>query len=511
MTQLKLSFPEQLQKIKFPIEVWDQNLQEIICFDCIQEYLNDLLKIPEIESSKPFVHFIHPLPGHINRESYLQTKTAEMIQKENRLLKKWEKTRLVGTRYEISKKFKKQLRKGVPDKFRKQVWLLATGGKELLAKQGNFYMDQLEKLFGDHVPEHISEFPIVADDEFHKFHHFIDTVPLERILAVLSDQHHDISYCVSISDIISILLVFLEESECYAAIHCMVIMSKKGRKYFETTKTNTNLFEETFRKLLWSKVPSVARKMNELGIQPGEFYSDWFQRTFVTDLPFQAVLRVFDCFLYEGTKIFYRVALSVFMIMKKNLLNAKSKEEFRELVRNFLWNIDNIDAILKKGFSILLSRSGFDKIDQENLKMKRDVLESKIIKKASHVEPIRGSLFRIKIHESGLIKNTHAQKIYLHIPRHLHSRIPKLIFSTETHGFTLGKLYATCALHSPPFILVIKPFIEIPSDYLCGAFLTYTPQISEEYYGDGLMMNFYLMKKLILYLLNQNQLLKNLN
>jgi hypothetical protein len=88
----------------------------------------------------------------------------------------------------------------------------------------------------------------------------------------------------------------------------------------------------------------------------------------------QTVLRVFECFLNEGTKILYRVALAILKILQKDILSLKTKEE----VSNFLNNISSkkldCEDLIKVAFKFRLSRTNVAKLNNKNGKAVPNIL-----------------------------------------------------------------------------------------------------------------------------------------
>ena len=74
-------------------------------------------------------------------------------------------------------------------------------------------------------------------------------------------------------------------------------------------------------------------------------------------LPFNLVVRLFDCFLFEQFKILYRVGLAIIKIKQKKLLKCTSMEQILAHLKNFEEpEFHNDDQFLKVAFGISLSR-----------------------------------------------------------------------------------------------------------------------------------------------------------
>jgi len=92
--------------------------------------------------------------------------------------------------------------------------------------------------------------------------------------------------------------------------------------------------------------------MDEQGMIPLLYFTDWFMCCFVKTLPWGTVLRVWDMFFFEGDKIFFRVALAVLSMSKNTLLKECPEQmEMMQYLRNLppalLWVKKLIPTMLK--------------------------------------------------------------------------------------------------------------------------------------------------------------------
>lgn len=63
--------------------------------------------------------------------------------------------------------------------------------------------------------------------------------------------------------------------------------------------------------LLKKTSPSVYRHMQKHKVEPLLYMTDWFLCAMTRTLPWDTLLRVWDCFLCEGIKIIFKVALVI--------------------------------------------------------------------------------------------------------------------------------------------------------------------------------------------------------
>ena len=110
-------------------------------------------------------------------------------------------------------------------------------------------------------------------------------------------------------------------------------------------------------KLIEKFMPKIYEKLIEYNIYPTMYASQWFFTCFANCLPFNAVVRIFDCYLLEGEKIIFRIALALFKLKEKEILNEHTFESIMEILRNATRGVINEEELLKIAFDFSLSRN----------------------------------------------------------------------------------------------------------------------------------------------------------
>jgi TBC1 domain family member 10 len=80
--------------------------------------------------------------------------------------------------------------------------------------------------------------------------------------------------------------------------------------------------------LLKKSSPSVHRHLKKNKVDPLLYMTDWFLCAMTRTLPWDTLLRVWDCFLCEGIKIFFKVAL---VILGASLESTKIRKSCTDL------------------------------------------------------------------------------------------------------------------------------------------------------------------------------------
>lgn len=192
---------------------------------------------------------------------------------------------------------------------------------------------------------------------------------VHHIINCIAGQFPDVSYCPSLPAITSFLLHFSgNEAQCFEHVSRILACNEPGKRLLDQTFLAYQSSCMTFGDLA-NKYCTAAHKLIVATAQDVlEVYSDW-QRWVLGDLPFSHLVRVFDCFLVEGYKILYRVAIALLKFYCKHKAvvpggpNGQEQQDSVKVKKDIQSFIQNIGAtvtpekLLEKALSIrLLSR-----------------------------------------------------------------------------------------------------------------------------------------------------------
>ncbi|KAK9872947.1 hypothetical protein WA026_020298 [Henosepilachna vigintioctopunctata] len=251
---------------------------------------------------------------------------------------------------------------------RNQLWpLLCTqhqNDKSSNSMEG-FYWEMVKQVFGTmDLPEKpINLPPFVEPSHCHSYYlTHKGRAAVDRVVSVLGYAYPDIVYSPTIYPICALLLHYISEEECY---NCMVYLVASKEKTFITQtkllyevtwKTVMQISKkhvvgairrrENWRKsmfcfLFWlQKGPAVFLQRHCNTSRAERIYMDWIWWIF-QGLPFQHLIRIVDCFLHEGIKVFYRTAMAILILFYKNS-SSSSSEYQAEIQKN------GVDSALTK-------------------------------------------------------------------------------------------------------------------------------------------------------------------
>ncbi|XP_058859064.1 TBC1 domain family member 2A-like [Acipenser ruthenus] len=111
--------------------------------------------------------------------------------------------------------------------------------------------------------------------------------------------------------------------------------------YYSKTLTASQADQRVFRDFLAEKMPRLTAHFKEHSIDHSLITFNWFLVVFVESLVSDILLRVWDAFLYEGTKVIFRYALALFKYNEEDILKIHDNLEIYQYLRFFTKTISD--------------------------------------------------------------------------------------------------------------------------------------------------------------------------
>jgi len=382
----------------------------------------------------------------------------------------WQNVKIPTVRTECSSQLKYLIRKGIPDYARKTIWRTIAGYNEHFVKYPHAYKDARTNVFGPKIPEYIFRVPTFGG-VFRTEDHYLSedgSEAAKRVLCTLAMENPTIEYLPVIPDLVCILLHFMEESNAYVVANLMLNERNPNRYYFMATKKGITLFLYTFDDLLNKHAQKIYAHMKALSISSHHFADEWFLRLFVSTFPFQTVLRIFDAFINEGSKVLYRVALAFMKLNKDALLRCSSTNGFLDTLKECASLCTNPDELMKKAFSLRMRWKDVQQYNKKNTP-----------KLASVIEPSCPVYYRPKVStSSAIIKDEQFEVLWSWLPHKFVITDPSPLFSSKTDGFSFRHLLDKAGKEYPTILIVKTTLGEV-----FGAFVSDPWAIHRGYFG----------------------------
>ncbi|TNN18992.1 TBC1 domain family member 10B isoform 2 [Schistosoma japonicum] len=234
-------------------------------------------------------------------------------------------------------------RKGIPPALRSRVWQYLCGSHQMVYLERRKYQ-VLSRSLGN--PETNSQIKLDVSRELSNHVLFasedgIGRASLFNVLKAYSQLHSDNSYCQAQAPIAAALLIHMPEEDAFWTFVCLC--NQYMTDYFKSGLVRVKIELNMLFELVKKYQPNIYYHMIKCNTEPIYFAVDWFMCLYTRNLPWSTVLRIWDMFFFEGVKVLFRIALSIFQLLlgdseSRKRLNSMDKlmESFRNLPKNII-------------------------------------------------------------------------------------------------------------------------------------------------------------------------------
>ncbi|CAN6253808.1 unnamed protein product [Urochloa humidicola] len=284
-------------------------------------------------------------------------------EREERRIRKWRKMIGVGGndwKHYVRRNphvVKRRIRKGIPDCLRGLVWQLISGSRDLLLMNPGVYETLVI------YETSASELEIIRDISrtfpshiFFQQRHGPGQRSLYNILKAYSVYDRDVGYVQGMGFLAGLLLLYMSEEDAF----WLLVALLKGAVHapmeglYQAGLPLVQQYLSQFEKLVMEHMPKLGQHFVEEMINPSMYASQWFITVFSYSFPFHLTLRVWDVFLYEGTKVVFQVGLALLRFCHDDLVKLPF-EKLLHALRNFPEEATDPDVLLPIAFTFKVS------------------------------------------------------------------------------------------------------------------------------------------------------------
>lgn len=225
-------------------------------------------------------------------------------------------------------RFHRRVRRGIPPKFRWQVWKAAVRLQDFEMPKDYQSLSTRENPWTQCIEIDISRtFP-----ELKTF----DTIQQQRLLRILNayaGHNPDVGYCQGMNYVAGLLLLVSDcEEESFAVLVCLMDHPQFGLAGFY--RERLPLLRRYLRacdKLVAETVPELREHFIKENVQPAVYLHQWFLTLFINCFPLSMVMIIWDVIVCEGLPVILRIAVSILQVLKDSLLSM----HFEDIIKFF--------------------------------------------------------------------------------------------------------------------------------------------------------------------------------
>lgn len=245
--------------------------------------------------------------------------------------KRWEELK-DSEKHKKNNTLKRFVRKGIPISHRTSAWMIVSGA-QLLREESMFtYNDFKQQINNQTIIDMIQiDLPRTFPDNIYFSNESLLPSQLFNILAAFAHQNNEVSYCQGLNYIAGLLLLATKDEEATFWL-LKVLVEKILPQYYIKTMSGLLTDLEVLDELIKIQDPVVYKHIQDIGMPWAVTTTKWFVCIYAEVLPTETVLRIWDCLFYEGSKILFRVAITLIKLHREQILEAR---DLSELVVSF--------------------------------------------------------------------------------------------------------------------------------------------------------------------------------
>ncbi|KAL3989393.1 Rab-GTPase-TBC domain family protein [Acanthocheilonema viteae] len=223
------------------------------------------------------------------------------------------------------------IRTGIPGDLRPNIWKLLIHQQvaDIKKKFGKYYFCDLCNMRGsldetEYRDSHQKQITLDLLRTLPGNIHFMSPTckgiqQLEQVLRAFCFHNPVIGYCQGMNFIAGTAMLFLGVEDTF---WFLVAVTEKyfHKSYFDYALTGAQADQEVLKELVARRLPRLAAHLDQCGIDLATVTLNWFLAIFYDAVPFQTMIRIWDCFLLDGTKVLFRFALAILSIHEKEVL-----------------------------------------------------------------------------------------------------------------------------------------------------------------------------------------------
>ena len=255
------------------------------------------------------------------------------------------------------RELKEMVRGGIPDEFRPRMWgdFVAMRVGSVRARAGPDHYASLLRARAA-APPTVAMKQIELDllrtfptNKYFDVHDAPKIQPLRNVLVAYSGHNPRVGYCQGLNMIAALGLLFLSEEDAFWML-VAVVESVLPQGYYSETMESAQADQRVLRELLQERCPKVHAHLQRHGIDVTMLTFNWMLVVFIDAMPVRTVLRIWDAFLYEGSKVQFRASLGVFLLHQQAILEQDDKQELWDLLRRATSGLHDANALMKCAF-----------------------------------------------------------------------------------------------------------------------------------------------------------------
>ncbi|XP_009215618.1 small G protein signaling modulator 3 isoform X3 [Papio anubis] len=141
------------------------------------------------------------------------------------------------------------------------------------------------------------------------------------------------------------LLLFLEEEDTFWMM-CAIIEDLLPASYFSTTLLGVQTDQRVLRHLIVQYLPRLDKLLQEHDIELSLITLHWFLTAFASVVDIKLLLRIWDLFFYEGSRVLFQLTLGMLHLKEEELIQSENSASIFNTLSDIPSQIEDAELLL---------------------------------------------------------------------------------------------------------------------------------------------------------------------
>ena len=168
---------------------------------------------------------------------------------------------------------------------------------------------------------------------------------MRQVLQVFCMHNPTIGYCQGMNFIVAVALLFLEPEDAFWLL--VAITECHLNNYYDMSLTGAQVDQFVLKELIQQKAPDLHRHFEITEVEVTSLTLNWFMAIFIDSVPFETLLRIWDCFLLEGPKVLFRFTLGILIMNRESVLTLMDTISMMKQIKDSTRNLIDVESLFK--------------------------------------------------------------------------------------------------------------------------------------------------------------------
>ena len=145
--------------------------------------------------------------------------------------------------------------------------------------------------------------------------------------------------------LVAVALLLLEPEDTFWLL--IAITEIHLNNYYDTGLIGAQVDQFVLKDLIKQKAPDIHQHFENNEVEITSLTLNWFMAIFIDSVPFDTLLRIWDCFLLEGSKVLFRFALAILIIHRETILTRTDTISMMKHIKDSTKSLIDVESLFK--------------------------------------------------------------------------------------------------------------------------------------------------------------------